>query len=54
LDALRAESEASAEANSPEARAARQQEIEHGRAASFQASLKRQYQEHQAAVGGSI
>jgi hypothetical protein len=54
LDALCAESEASAEANSPEARAARQQEIDQGRAASFQASVKRQYQEHQAAVGGSI
>jgi len=54
LDALRAESEASAEANSPEARAARDQEIEQVRAASFQASVKRQYQEHQAAVGGSI
>ena len=54
LDALRAESEASAEANSPEAQAARDQEIEQGRAASFQASVRRQYQEHQAAVGGSI
>ena len=54
LDALRAESEASSEANSPEARAARDQEIEQGRAASFQASVRRQYQEYQAAVGGSI